>query len=814
MVNKPQHLYEFGPFRIDPAHRQLLREGQTVAIQPKAFDVLLVLVENSEKVVSKDDLIKTVWPDTFVEESNLSQHIFVLRKALGDTVDEKRYIVTVPGRGYRFAGPVNVVAVAEVVVKEGIPEASDTQFVDEEDSLIVASHTRSRTLVEEQIEPVKALPAVTRGWGTIAVGFACVALLGGVAYLLMPRSNHHLNKQDTVVLADFTNRTGDPVFDDTLKTALGISLDQSPFLNTLSNNKVRKTLALMARPADTKVSPEVAREVCQRAGGKAYIAGSIVQLGSEYVLTLEASSCQTGDSMAREQATAAAKEKVLDALGSAATKLRPELGESLATVQKFDVTLRQATTPSLDALKAYSVGAKLFYQVNPAAALPYFEQALELDPNFAMAYVELGNTYMALNQRGRARECFAKAFPLRDRTSEIERLNIAAEYYGYTTGELDKALQAMQEDIEYKHGSVYLGLADIYARLGQYDKSAEAARTLLARDPDYGFAFVQLAADDIALQDSAGARQVIQQAQARGIDNYFLHNDLYMLSFLQSDSAGMAAQQTWFTDNRVPVFQHYGPALAADTEAYVGHVTKARELTTQAVNSALQSDDKDDAANYRANRALQQAAYGNFTDARQFADEALKLAPENPNVAVQAGLALAIAGDTARALAVVQDLGKRFPKDMQLQALGVPPIEAQLQLARNQTDLALNTLRPGLQIELGNTSFSATNTSCLYATYVRGQAYLAAGQGRIAAAEFQKIIDHNGIVGNCWTGALAHLGVARANVLEAGASQGPDADAARSRAVAAYRDFFALWRGADPGVPILKAAKAESIRLQ
>jgi tetratricopeptide (TPR) repeat protein len=516
--------------------------------------------------------------------------------------------------------------------------------------------------------------------------------------------------------------------------------------------------------------------------------------------------------MAREQVTAAAKEGVLDALGRAASKLRTELGESLATVQKFNVTLPQATTSSLEALKAYSLGEKCFYYKDPASAPPYFERALELDPNFAMAYVQFGNTYLRLNEFGRARECFAKAFSLRDHTSELEKLNIAAEYYGYTTGELDKALQAMQDDIEYKHSSVYLGLAEVYLRLGQYDKSAEAARTLLARDPESSFGFVVLASDDLALQDFTSARQIIQQAQARGVNSYLLHNNLYMLSFLQADSAGMAEQQRWFAGQRI--YENVGLALAADTEEYAGHVNKARELTKLAADSAARADNKENAAMYRANGALQEAAYGNSSEARQSAADALKLAPGNPSVAVQVALAFAMIGETARAGELAQEVNKRFSLDTQLQLLGLPAIEAQLQLGRRQPELALNTLRAGLPMEFANTTFSSTNTSCLYPTYIRGQAYLAAGQGTAAAGEFQKILDHNGIVGNCGTGALAHLGVGRANVLQSRTSQGADADAARARALAAYRDFLTLWKNADPDIPILKQAKAEYAKLQ
>jgi eukaryotic-like serine/threonine-protein kinase len=824
MVNRTRHLYEFGPFRVDPDHRQLLRQGQPVPLQPKAFDVLLVLVENSEKVVSKDDLIKTVWPDTFVEESNLSQHIFVLRKALGDAVEEKRYIVTVPGRGYRFAEKVALVADEDGNGRQEVVKPSAPESVDDQERLVVASHTRSRMLVEEQLIPFRTLPLPHRTWLKYTIGVICILVAAGAFYFLRHRPAHGLSRQDTVVLADFTNRTGDSVFDDTLKTALDIAVSQSPFLNPLSGNKVRNTLRLMARPPATKVTPEVAREICQRTGGKAYIDGSIVQLGTEYVLTLEASDCQSGETMALEQKSAPTKEKVLGALGDAATNLRTALGESLTTVQKFDTPLPQITTSSLDALKAYSLGRKFLYQMDPGSALPYFQHALELDPNFAMAYVDMGNTDLGFNDIGLAGESFAKAFSLRDHTSNLEKLQIDAEYYGYTTGELDKALRALLEDREYKHNTVYLGLADVYSRLGQYDKSAEAARTLLARDPDYGLAFIDLASDELALHDFPGARQAIQQAQARGMDIFPMHNLLYTLAFLQSETAGMAEQQQWSATHSG--FQQNGFALAADSEAYSAHLSKARQLTSQAVDSAMLMNDKQDAARYRASRALQEAAYGNSAEARRSANESLKLARGNPYVASQAALALAIAGDGAQAAALALELNQRFPVNTQVQKLVLPAINAQLQLAGRQPAIAVNTLQVALPVEFASTPFSSNTLSCLYPTYVRGEAYLATSQGAQAAAEFQKIIDHSGVVGICWTGALARLGLARAYRLEAGTGHGTatasaagdtnlEADpSALAKAQAAYQDFLTLWKDADPNTPILKEAKAEYAKLK
>jgi tetratricopeptide (TPR) repeat protein len=539
--------------------------------------------------------------------------------------------------------------------------------------------------------------------------------------------------------------------------------------------------------------------------------GTIAQIGERYLLTLQAINCTNGETLASTEAEAADKNQVLDALGKVGTEIRKQLGESLATVQKFDTDLRQATTPSLEALKAHSLGEKFLYQGDPTLAPPYFQRALELDPNFAMAYMQLGISYYITGKAGRAPECFAKAFSLREHTSEREKLQIDSAYYGHVTGELDKAIQSLQEVIEiYKHSSSYNGLTELYTRTGQYEKAAEAARKLIASDPDKNPGFASLAQDEIALQNFSGARQVIEQAQARGVDGHFLHDELYMLSFLQSDPAGMREQERWFASQ--PQYETSGLAFAADTEAYAGHVNKARELTRQAINTALRADDQEDAADGQANFALQEAEYGSPAEARQSAAEALKLAPGDLGVTVQAALAFAMTGETARAAGLAEDLNKSYPLDTQLQLLGLPVIRAQIELDRREPEAALNALRAGLRIEFADVPFSSS-ASCLYPVYVRGEAYLAAGQGTAAAGEFQKIIDHSGVVGNCWTGALAHLGVARANALQSRTSQGADAGAARVRALAAYKDFFTLWKDADPDIPILKQAKAEYAKL-
>jgi tetratricopeptide (TPR) repeat protein len=616
----------------------------------------------------------------------------------------------------------------------------------------------------------------------------------------------------SIVLADFSNTTGDAVFDDTLKTALSVSLRQSPFLNALSDGQVAKTLQQMTRPARTRLTPEVARELCQRAHSKAYIVGSIASLGSEYVLGLKAVNCQNGDVLAQEQVTAATKEKVLDTLGAEASKLRGELGESLATVQKFDVPLAEATTSSLEALQAYSLGRKARNEKGAAAALPYHQRAIELDPNFAMAYVEVGIDYDNLSQPGRASEYFTKAFRLREHADEREKLVISAYYYKDVTGELDKATQIYQEEIDnYPRGLAYANLGVVYAEQGKYEQAAEVTRQAVLLAPDQPGSYVNLANFTLALQHLDETRQIIHNAQARKMDNAVFHSALYALPFLVADFAGMAEQQRWFAGH--PGYENWGLALASDTAAYGGHLTQAQELTKRAVDSAVREDSKENGAIWQALAAQREAAYGNTAEARQMAAEALKLAPASPDAESEAALAVALAGDTARAESLAQDLGKRIPLNTQMQGFWLPAIQGQVALNRKNPASALKALQPSSAIELGQIDF-VLNLSCLYPVYMRGEAYLAAGQGSAAAAEFQKILDHSGIVWNCWTGALAHLGVARADALESRTAQGAEVDAARVRALEAYRDFFTLWKDADPSIHILREAKAEEAKLR
>jgi serine/threonine protein kinase/Tfp pilus assembly protein PilF len=656
---------------------------------------------------------------------------------------------------------------------------------------------------------IRSKPAIV---GAALMATILLLALAG-AWYWHSRQLQHVSAKDTVVLADFSNSTGDPVFDDTLKQALSMTLSQSPFLNILSDDQIAATLKQMTRPADAPLLPAIAREVCQRAGSKAFIAGAIASLGSDYVLSLKAVNCQSGDILAQQQVTAPAKEKVLNALGNAATNLRRDLGESLATVQKFDVPLQQATTSSLEALKEYSLQYKAMREKGSAAALPHGLRAIELDPKFALAYWAVGGNYGDLSEYGRARDYFAKAFEFRDHVSEREKLLIAGYYYLSVTGELEKAEQTYQEWVESYPGDyiAYGSLAEAESQQGQHDKALEANREFLRLAPDNVIGYINLANAFLALQRTAEARQTLMQAEAKKLDELNIHVNFYAVDFLQSDSAAMTKELLWMESR--PEYRGQGLALESDTAAYTGQLRKATELTTQGTAAATQAANRESAALWQASAALRNAAFGNTADAQKGAAAALKLAPESPAALIEATLTFALSGDNARAQALSKDLSARFPLDTQMQSLWLPIINAQIALNQKNAATAVSLLERAKPLDMAMIPFTA-NTSCLYAPYVRGQAYLAAGLGEAAATEFQKIRDHNGLVWNCWTGALAHLGVARAYALEWKSTQGDDAAAARTRARAAYNDFFTLWKDADPEIPVLKQAKAEYAKLQ
>lgn len=628
-----------------------------------------------------------------------------------------------------------------------------------------------------------------------------VAVIVGWLYFRSLRTATALTEKDTVVLADFDNTTGDAVFDDTLKQGLFVQLEQSPFLDLVSDNKVNQTLKLMGRPGGDRLTPEVAREVCQRTGSKAMLTGSIAQLGSEYVIGLKAVNCNTGDVLAGAQEQATGKEAVLKALDAAAVGLRGKLGESLSSVQKYATPVDEATTPSLEALKAYSLGRKTHFAKGDTAALPFFKRAVELDPKFGVAYRALSASYSNLNEIGRAAEYARKAYDLREKVSERERFTIEGFYYLIATGDLEKAAQTYElwEQTYPRDYIPYGNLAFIYYGLGNYEKGLAESREALRLEPNNGTSYGNAGNGYASLNRLEEAEAVYEQAVGRKLESEGLLVNRYQLAFLKGDTAKMA--QLALSAVGKPGTEDLLLAAEADSEGWHGKLKNAYELTRRAMDSAEHDDAKESAASYQAAAALREVESGNREQARADANAALKLAPDR-DVRVVAALALARAGDTAGAERLVAELDKTFPLDTIMQRYWVPTIRAAVALQRNDPNRAIELLKETNSVELGQPTSVLTIFLC--PAYIRGEAYLILHDGTAAAAEFQKFIDHRGVVVYFPWGALARRELARAY-----AQQGDTA-----KAKSAYQDFLTLWKDADPEVPILKQAKAEYAKLQ
>jgi serine/threonine protein kinase/Flp pilus assembly protein TadD len=629
---------------------------------------------------------------------------------------------------------------------------------------------------------------------TVCVLIATV--IGGTLYY-RSHSSKQLTDKDTIVLADFANTTGDSVFDDTLKQALSVDLQQSPFLNVLSDERVSETLTLMGRSAHEKETQDVAREICLRTAGKAMLAGSIASLGSHYAISLKAVNCQTGDSLGAAEAEADSRERVLATLGQAATELRGKLGESLASIQKFDKPLDQVTTSSLEALKAYTENEKVQHEKGDAEALPFAKRAVELDPSFAEGYVDLGTIYLDLGQRSLAVENYRKAYELRERVSEREKYDIMTNYYWEVTGQLDKAAQQYELWIhDYpRDRDAHNNLGVLYEELGQYERAAALTREELQLNQDSGTAYSNLARQYMALNRLDEAKATLDQTQTRKLDTPFLRQVMYDLAFLQNDPVVMEAQVAWARGR--PGVEDMILIEHSLTEAYYGRLLRAREFTRQAVESSQRNDAKEVAARYEANAALYEAVFGNLAEARQQAAAALGLFPDGRDVRLRAATAFALAGDISQAQRLADQINSDFPLATLVQGYTLPTIHAIIELGHGNTANALRLLQATSPYELGV-------GGRLLPAYVRGQAYLLAHNGPAAAAEFQKILDHKGVVLNSVTASLALLQIGRAYAISG--------DTAKAKA--AYQDFLTLWKDADPDIPILKEAKAEYAKLQ
>ncbi len=640
-------------------------------------------------------------------------------------------------------------------------------------------------------------------WGAVAAAIFIVVALVACGWLFFSRKAHALTDKDTIVLADFDNKTGDAVFDGTLRQGLSVQLDQSPFLSIIPDQQIQQTLQMMGQKPDAKLTPDIARELCLRTGSAAVLDGSIAQIGTEYLLTLKAVNCSSGESLASTEAQASDKNHVLDALGETSSEIRNKLGESLSTVKKFNTPLEQASTTSLDALQAYSMGWKNMAGGDRSAAVAFFQRATRLDPKFAMAYALLGVNYSRSGESGLGAENTRRAYELREQVSEHEKLHIESNYYYFVTGDLEKARQSSElwAQAYPRDFAPYTVLGLISKFLGQYEEALPQTLTALRLGPERTANYSNVAEAHVNLNQFAEARAAVEEAQAKELESPYLRVSLYQLAFLQNDAAGMAQQVAWAAGK--PGVEDVLLGYEADTVAYSGRLRDARDFSRRAMDSAERAEEKETAATYSALSGLREALFGNADEARPLATLAMGRSTGR-DVQYGAALALAHAGDEARAQSLTDDLGKRFPDDTIVQFNYLPTLRAKLAVSRGNASEAIGSLRTATPYELGQTTSSTYGWTALYPVYTRGEAYLAARQGSEAAAEFQKILDHRGIVLNEPIGALAHVQIGRAYAMQG--------DTAKAKA--AYQDFLTLWKDADPDIPILKEAKAEYAKLQ
>lgn len=821
-MSATQKLLRFGLFELNLDTEELRKDGQLVKLAPQPFRILSLLAGRAGQIVPREEIRDLIWGgETYVDfDHGMNQCVKQIRGALNDNADAPLYLETIPRKGYRFLAPVIVKTVAEpppkvVESKSGIQPtlaavatarsqssaaagvvlaAPQTQSAEAVAELPLASPTasvaRAGTFLSAQVPSRNK-----KGQWALFVGVALLAFLALFTFWKL-RKSRVLSANDTVVLADFVNTTGDPVFDDAMQTGLSVELGQSPFLRPLSGQKVRAALKATDHSEDQRLTPEVAREVCRRTKSKAMITGTISDDGDKYLIQLEAVNCEKGTTLASVREEAQNRNQVVAALGLAATRLRRELGESAASIKEFDRPLQEASSPSPEALQAFTQALRV--QGSGGDSVPYLQRALELDPGFANAYAALGVVYHNLGQNALSTENYTKAFENRQRMTQQAGLRIEAHYYTDVTGELEKAIKTYNElNQRFPGNASYHGnLSEIFATLGEFDKATSEQRETIRLMPGGVMGYSNLMYQLNSLDRLDESLAAFNEAHDHQLDSLDLHVTRYSLAFLQSDEAAMQEQVSWAKGK--PKFESHLLSQQSDTEAYHGRIRKARDLSDQAIQSAIHAGEQEPAAVWKANAALREAEVGNMAEARRMAAEALSLSTGR-NVELSAALTFARAGNTEQAQALVTKLNSQFPLDTLMQNYSLPAIRAAIAMDRKQPG-SVDLLKPTVPYELAYSRAFAS----LYPAYLRGIAYLQAGQGAEAAAEFRKMLDYPGITLNFVTAALAHLQLARAQTLVG------DKAAARK----SYQDFLALWNQADPDVPIYKEAKGEYAKLQ
>ena len=780
-------LFRFGPFQVNSASGELLKNGNRVKLQEQPFRLLVALLENAGEVVTREDLRHRIWQDdTFVDfDSSLRVAVRKLREALGDDAENPRYVETIPKRGYRFLAP------------ETYPDLATYSLAD-------LAATSPPAEAPPAAEDIALTSNRSRQWAlaSVLVLIAIVAVPTGLHFF---RNRKVLTETDTVVLADFANSTADPVFDETLRQGTAVQLEQSPFLNLISEERIQQILGLMGKPVQTPLTPEIAHEICERTASAAVLDGSIARIGTQYVLGLRAKDCRSGKVLAEEQIQATRKEDVLNALSQIASRFRTHLGESLATVEKHNTPLAEATTPSLEALKAYSTGLKVMAAKGEAPAVPFFRRATEIDPQFATAYASLGLMYGAMGESALSAENTTKAYELRDRASDVERFFITASYDGRVTGNFEKAQQtcdswAQMYPREMWPHSYLAGF--IYPASGNYAKAIEEAQRIIDLAPDSAIGYLMLAANDIDEGQLDQAQAAVRRASERNLNHPDFAALRYDIAFLMKDAAAMnrevaASRETSDGTDWLSVHQAF-------VLAYSGHLREAKTMSRRAVDLADQAANKERAALFQSSEAVWEAFYGEPSLAERDATAALEVSNDR-EVEYGAALAFALSGEASQSQTLARDLEVRFPEDTSVRFSYLPVLRGTLALNEGMPSKAIDLLQVAAPDELGTQRSTIHGFfGALYPIFVRGNAYLASRRGADAASEFHKILAHPGIVVSDPVGLLAHLQLARSYVLLG----------EKAEARSAYADFVALWKDADSDAEILKQAKAEYAKLR
>ncbi|HUA91515.1 MAG TPA: winged helix-turn-helix domain-containing protein [Terracidiphilus sp.] len=796
-MSLPLHdFYRFDEFELSRSRRALLRDGALVPLLPKTFEVLSCLVRNPGRVLAKEEILRTVWPESFVEENNLTQHISLLRKALAD---RSTYIVTIPGRGYQFTATVVLENGLARVPNAGIDTRIAENGVPNGKGLHIARV--ATPLVESAAAPTSpkptqqaAIPLRRRNiplWASLSAAAGLLAAVSLAGIFFWTRWAHP-PQLHSVMVADFLNSTGDATFDHTLKRALEIDLEQSPYINVMSEREATGTLALMGRARDAAITGDLAREICERSNRQVLLVGTIQPIGHEYLLTLEAAECATGRKLTAAKAEAAAKEKVLAALDTVADRVRRGLGESTQSLESYQVPIMQATTASLDALRSYSIGQSLDAQgKSENEILPFYQRAVALDPQFAMAYGAMANEFYNLSEPTLASEFYKKAFELSDRVSARERLILEAHYYSEGLRDMEQGINTYRQwAATYPNDWVpWVDLANDYTQLGEYAPAIAAARQALKIQPDRAINYSVLVRALKRANQLAEAQTVAAEAQRRGKDSAGLHASLFEIAAANRNANALAQEMQWAANNSNGWYGWYFLFLRGEAAAAAGKHKQADDLFRNAWEVAERQRLEEAADHILIYQATVELGFGLPAHSRVTLSHTRNADFHSPDFAI----ARAQLGDSSLAERFIStSSGDPHPGTIPAN-VDLPRVRATLAMAKGKPLDAVAALEPARPYEMA--SYTVPNQ--------RAEAWLKAGHPEFAVSEYQKILTNQGVDPLSPLYPMAHLGIARAYSRQN--------KIAESRSE--YEHFFALWKEADTDLPLLAQARAEYARL-